>query len=863
MTIAKNIIRISYLFLAVSFLFFLSPEIADASHSGKGWYRNFIYDASNCGEKELDVRLSVFDTGEINPLIADTIIISVARWDGELKNIETRTFQNTSYVEFCVSLEGYEGDIIALDSIVYKDGYKTSWGYQKGFYGSFLVGKTLLREVYLARNDEEISIAQVFPLGNEIVNYNDFSFEADVGIRPESDFISKIVIEIINEETKTVNIQEFIPTQEMVNSGTVLIPADSYPDGIYLWRVRLMEDNRGFLYPNLQYSRFLLDTTAPTIISSTLTNYDGTKKLSGTSFDSLSGPKKTEIFLDGVLKKTCEFDFDIYGSGYKYCTTDENLSPGDYVLLVKAEDYGGLKTEKELSFTIGGVAKIRFRAYYNSYWSWFGFNLNVDHIGGFNSGNSSTTTYILERVGESIETEIQVPNQTEINGELFHFYRFGGLTSCDFTSGTTCKTSANLGQQREVSIYYKNTIDIISYVYPSPSGAFGIGGLPIKKVSGSIGDFENGETSLYIKSSTPVNAVLEAPLEHTFYSSIYEIFIETEFSHWSGCSSSDNNLCTIVRDPYMWHFVSAYYRIKENTLKVSSFVDDINTPGAEITRISGTEGTGGITDYTFSVSPYPDDLITKLQAPEIHGERIFSFWEGCDDQNTSDRTCDIKVNWGKTKEIFARFGLAETSVLPEAQDISVRQHDGCSNFPTTIFSFKYSGADNAEKVKITIFTDGGDVVIERNVDIIPGEYHEIDNASLEYEKNYNWQIEVWDNKGRYSGVKTGPSFQTNRWPIVNFTCNNTDCSEAFDINEEIEFKSDSSCPSSSPCATFNWEIESSNFSSENTSYSFSPDNTYSVKLTVTDSASKSCSKTKNILIERKLLLPRWREIIPF
>jgi hypothetical protein len=697
------------LMVAVCLFIFGFTKETQAAQSGKGWYQNFFSSGSVCGEGKWTAKVNVFDTSAA-PLTAGTIEIRAILWVGDIPtDIYSSSFSNTSTVVVCISATGSQADLMALDVRVSKTNYKDLWSYQKARpAGSAIANMTWTRNIYLARNDEPVNIAHRFPVDNQVVsNSQNISFEIDTLLRSGSSQVSEIILEAINETTNESFVKSFVPPQSMVQEGTIIFPSEVYPEGRYLWRVRLMEDENNFLYPNLNYDQFILDITPP-VVDYPETSYPlsatANITLTGEAQDTLSGLKKIEIYLGDVLKKTCSYS----GTTLKQsCSVNVGvLGQGTFTVKVVAEDMGGLIKEKTRTFIIGDKASITFVAW--------GVGLSDDmqgveyyHSSGFGRGKTYETTYSFESTS-SITTTLRFPVNINFGGEPYQLWGGAGCNlQFQFSSDyryVICGASAGVGETKDVGALYSNSIRVSALVV-SGGSTWGIP-VDIKNISGTVDDFKAGETretTFYIKSYEPVEATLEAPATVSL-SSPYIPLEEAVFSYWwrrsdylpYGCNSISGRNCYIKVGPLYSKLLDAYYVPAPNKLEVFSFVNRKEVGGALISRVSGTSGTGGTTKYLVSKNSV---IQTTLRAPLSHGGETFSRWTGCDSQDISGRTCNIRSETSGTKRIAANFGVGNvdpsinstlTVIMTGTKDDLVFVDPPGIGYPATEGNFSYT-----------------------------------------------------------------------------------------------------------------------------------------------------------------------------
>jgi len=109
-------------------------------------------------------------------------------------------------------------------------------------------------------------------------------------------------------------------------------------------------------------------------------------------------------------------------------------------------------------------------------------------------------------------------------------------------------------------------------------------------------------------------------------------------------------------------------------LHVRSSIDGQASTGVNITRISGTFGTGGTTPYDFSIPPH--QVWATLGAPPTFQGSNFSQWTGCD--STSGNDCNVSIPPGWSKTITAEYTTHGLSYV----DIKANGSDGPITIPS-------------------------------------------------------------------------------------------------------------------------------------------------------------------------------------
>jgi hypothetical protein len=119
----------------------------------------------------------------------------------------------------------------------------------------------------------------------------------------------------------------------------------------------------------------------------------------------------------------------------------------------------------------------------------------------------------------------------------------------------------------------------------------------------------------------------------------------------------------VINDGFFM-FLLTQFNVQDptSTLHVRSRVDGHLEPGAAITRVAGTQGTGGTTPYAYAA---PGSTNTTLQAPETHAGGIFSHWENCD--SVTDRDCQVSVGAGNTRAVAAHYTAPPPSISLEGR----------------------------------------------------------------------------------------------------------------------------------------------------------------------------------------------------
>ncbi len=202
-------------------------------------------------------------------------------------------------------------------------------------------------------------------------------------------------------------------------------------------------------------------------------------------------------------------------------------------------------------------------------------------------------------------------------------------------------------QVADLQVLPPGTPEENSFTVKSPVNGASLGGLDISWISGTEG---TGGTTEYTYSSTePIDTVLEAPPTHG----------GGEFDRWSNCDETPGERqCRIIVAGGQGKIITAHYRVPDpvftNRLRVYSAIGSEFVGGADITRIAGTEGTGGNTHYVRTLEGAPIDTVLEAAA-ELGGE-AFVGWMGCD--STADRQCTVTVAAGETKDITAYYGQA-------------------------------------------------------------------------------------------------------------------------------------------------------------------------------------------------------------
>ena len=183
----------------------------------------------------------------------------------------------------------------------------------------------------------------------------------------------------------------------------------------------------------------------------------------------------------------------------------------------------------------------------------------------------------------------------------------------------------------------------------------------------------------------PITTTLTAPVVSGF-----------TFDGWTGeCISIDNvaRTCDIslVNDVYPRTFndpdpiqartVTANYVFlppEFNTLQVRSTLNENPVTGVVITRLLGTGGTGGTTDYDFVSS---NDISTWLSAPPTFDGANFPSWTGCDDAGGTACRADLSGNVTQTITVnYTSSGCVNT--LPAAAS-GPSPADGATNVAVT------------------------------------------------------------------------------------------------------------------------------------------------------------------------------------
>ena len=211
---------------------------------------------------------------------------------------------------------------------------------------------------------------------------------------------------------------------------------------------------------------------------------------------------------------------------------------------------------------------------------------------------------------------------------------------------------------------------------------------------------------------------------------------------------------------------------------------------------------------------------------------------------------------------------------PSADNLSASFIYGCGTNPTINFSFAYQGSNDLQAIEIKATGGGETTIINRtfNPPLSSGPV-QVDNSSLDFGTNYNWTLKLFDTEGSESGEISGNPFSSYRWPRVNFTCNEASCTTpaTFDVGADIQFNSISTCYNTlnneTSCSSYNWDFGDTTFSTlQNPTKSYSAEDNYNIRHTVTDPSDNSCDREKTIDVgdvSPARRLPRWREVIPF
>ena len=636
-----------FLLLTICFVFLSFVNTAEAAQFGKGWYRNSITADSTCPSGQWQAKIDVFDTDGA-PLSVNTIQISAIIWqdttgDGTWdrpNNFYNNSFSNLQSVDICIPVMESQQDMMVLQVTVSKNGYKTIYTYQKGRNsGIYLNNHKWTREIYLARNREPINIAQSFPTGNQYIidPVNSFFEIVDVLPRPGSETISTVVLSIINTQSGETSEKIFSPTQQMIDQGKITFPMQNFSlvDGRYGWKVDLMEDSRLYLYPNLGYDYFIVDTTPPqvTFLHGYSSPYspERNRMVIRAGVEDNINLKRTEIYFEGQLLCTRDYPGIVF-SDVVECYSQEGLKTGTYTVKVIVEDMAGFKSERTESFpytayvSLGTSVEVQ-RGVHSS--RTIG-EITTKHIQGTGAHNQYQTKYIIrEDVNTDIGFIIEFPRRIGENGPQFYNFIFTDgqsptveILGCMGIGGDVCRARVTqpAGKNGRIVIYYSDQVTIS-----------GTSEISVIKIGGELNGFEQGNPIIRITAHNPVNAVLAVLKER--------IYVGTSWyrpTGWEYCDETweDNDFfyCRIIEDPYTYKLVRVTYVLgmAPYMIEVKSQLDGEEIEGVLIKHISGHPRPIGDRETTFLLSfDACCDVIALLEAPERHENRDFFRWEGC------------------------------------------------------------------------------------------------------------------------------------------------------------------------------------------------------------------------------------------
>ena len=165
---------------------------------------------------------------------------------------------------------------------------------------------------------------------------------------------------------------------------------------------------------------------------------------------------------------------------------------------------------------------------------------------------------------------------------------------------------------------------------------------------------------------------------------------EAAVETWAGPSGSD------ITDDYTCYSTSSACQANciapPNNLTVRSTIDGTLTAGASITRVSGTGGTGGTTEYTFTTS---NNLSTVLRAPAFFNNAEFNRWVGCNSVGgTDNRDCTIALSGGSSKTLTAEYIACVPDTSTACYNNDIYWYDSCGRRGTVKEDCGNSGYSN-------------------------------------------------------------------------------------------------------------------------------------------------------------------------
>jgi hypothetical protein len=251
-------------------------------------------------------------------------------------------------------------------------------------------------------------------------------------------------------------------------------------------------------------------------------------------------------------------------------------------------------------------------------------SLLVNSDGATNVHIESTTNHdgvtdYIKYILPGSSVELIAPSYHGSGGDRKKFLTWG---NCIYSKNRTISFTIDDG--KTCTVVYTDDPEMYSLTVSSAGAA----SVPITGNPSTYGGTTN-YTKANISHGTSIT--LTAPL----------VSGDEEFSHWTGCDSTDPvNTCTVIMTSNK--AVEANYTTPRYTLTV-------NSSGASSVPITSSQWWWeGTTNYT--KTNIPNGTSITLTAPLVHESVYFIHWTGCDSTDTDNRKCTVNMTSNKTVE---------------------------------------------------------------------------------------------------------------------------------------------------------------------------------------------------------------------
>lgn len=851
-----------YVLIGIFFLgFFITlGNNAEAAVFGKGWYLPTYPSDGSCSTTR-----GYFEFYDLsgNPIIPDEISIFAGKWVDVDRNGSWDTYINlhdpewfspgsSSFLTPCYSETATNQWEVVLQNIsIKKAGYEPLFAINYSHLGPW-VNKRIMNRIYLALDSEPINVANVFPVDNQILTSNSVSFQVYVDKRPAASDIDFMSLTIINT---TIGQSFFRSLNPLINTGTFSFPSQFYPDGNYQWSIWYMTDTGGYLYDYVLNDFFIIDTAAPSISAShsppSPTNLN-TVTVSGTAQDTTSGLDWIQVYIDGVLTKTCDYSGTISSTCNALAGPYAPDTNHTYYAIV-SDMAGHQSTSSTGNFTIIGPDLI---------------SQNLVPQGILEAGQILTFNGDIVNQGTSAILSFSNPEDFESNFTLWHNIT---ADTCDWIRDQAGTPSRDTGPNHDNTIgdatgWYAYMETSIGYCFTAGNEAIIIEGPNINADSGNVqlsfyyhmygaqmgtlnvdvfngASWDMGVWSISGQQhASEAAAYTQATVDLSSYTGTIQIrFRGTAAGNWHGDIALDD----IEIFPFV-NYESGYAQFSLDPAPIDGnySIDLGRFPVGPL----GIGASQNVTSNSWTAQGGTHRIQFCADDPSP------GFVEESDETNNCT-TYDFEVP------------------LPANNPPSSTSHQGVQGdncgvaSPPVTFSWTFSDSDGNSQSAYQVKIYEGVALVHNSGKVSNSSQSYAPPLGIfSYNTTYNWTLEVWDDytNPASSGTISGPDFTTpvHQYPNPSFTWSPSVVGE----DEVVTFTNTSTTYGGSSNISRAWTFQDGTpdtSTKQNPKVAFSPIGLKSVTIEITDSDGFTCTISPPETVNVKVPFPDWEEVTPF